>query len=63
MESKVVALGNEKVDSSRVAYTDKDAVNQVEFVRLAGLGEVIVVINQAGGVFVSLCTATAMQAM
>lgn len=52
VESKLVALGNEKAESTKVAYTDKDAVNQVEFVKLAGLGEVIVVINQAGGVFI-----------
>jgi WD40 repeat protein len=52
LESKNVALGVEKAETIKVAYTEKDAINQVEFIKIAGNVELLVVINQAGGVFV-----------
>jgi len=52
VESRLVALGNEKAEvTSRAAYSDKEPLNAVEFVKLAGLGDVLVVLNQAGGVY------------
>lgn len=52
VESKLVALGNEKAESTKVAYVEKDAINQVEFIKIAGMGEMIVLVNQAGAVFI-----------
>lgn len=50
--SAAVALGNDKADSIKVAYTDKDAVNAVEITKLAGLGEVVIIVNQAGAIYI-----------
>lgn len=58
IDSKAVALGSEKADSIRVAYTDKDAINGIAFAKLSGgnsgtgVGEVLIVINQAGAIFI-----------
>ena len=53
IDQKLAALGNEKADTTKAAYTDKDAINQIEFIKSSSLGEVLVVINQAAGIFVS----------
>lgn len=53
IDQKLAALGTEKADATKAAYTDKDAINQIEFVKIAGLGEVLIVLNQAGAIFVS----------
>ena len=50
--SSSVVLGSEKSDAIKVAYTDKDAVNGVDITKVAGLGEVVVIINQAGAIFI-----------
>lgn len=53
VEQRLVALGNEKAETTKVVYAEKEPINQVEFLKFAGLGEVIVAVNQGGGVFVS----------
>ena len=53
MDTKLIALGSEKADTIKCAYAEKEAVNQIAFVKLAAFGEVLVVVNQGGGVFVS----------
>ena len=53
MESRLIALGAEKADTMKCAYNEKEPVNQVEFCKFSALGDVLVVVNQAGGVFVS----------
>ena len=53
VEQRLVALGNEKAESTKVVYAEKEPINQVEFLKFAGLGEVLVAVNQGGGVFVS----------
>jgi hypothetical protein len=49
---RLIALGNEKADTIKSAYAEKEPVNQIEFCKFTALGEVLVVINQGGGVFV-----------
>ncbi len=53
VETRLIALGNEKADTIKSAYAEKEPVNQIEFCKFNGLGEVLVVVNQGGGVFVS----------
>lgn len=52
IDQRNVALGTDKSDTLKVAYGEKDVINQLEFLKVPTIGDILVVINQAGGVFV-----------
>lgn len=52
IDQKLVALGNDKAETLKAAYAEKDAINQIEFIKTSTMGEILVVINQGGGVYV-----------